>query len=624
MCESSLGVSGYRSAESLAAAPPKTPAGGLESSILALQYTLGQFSSKLALGRAKWERIPHIVRGFTRSPMKSDIEIAQSTPLAPIQDVARQLDLKADELEPYGRSKAKLSLSTLEARRSRPRGKLILVTALTATRAGDGKTVTSIGLSLGLAKLGLKQALCLRQPSLGPTLGIKGGAAGGGHAQVLPMEDINMHLTGDFHAITAANNLLAATVDNHVHFGNELGIQYQEGTFRRVMDLCDRQLRTCEIGLGGPASGYPHTAGFDITAASEIMAIVALARDRKDLRERLERIVVGSNAQGQPVLARELGCVGALEVLLKDALAPNLVQTTEQTPALIHCGPFANIAHGCNSVIATEFALHSADYVVTEAGFAADLGAEKFFDIKCRQLGTFPAASVLVLTCRALKMHGGAAAEQLDNKDLQRLELGFANARTHIENLRKFSVPIVVAINRFPSDTEAELELVGRLCDAMKVPHARSEVVVRGGEGGVELARRVVEASAEGNRPLAPAYDLEDSLRTKIETLAREIYRADGVDFDPAAVADLDRLEQQGFGKLPICVAKTQLSLSDDPKAMGAPRSWRLRVRRAHVSNGAGFVVVLTGKMLLMPGMPAHGAAERIGIDESGRVYGLS
>jgi formate--tetrahydrofolate ligase len=552
------------------------------------------------------------------------VEIAQAAELAPISAVAEKLGLSSDDIEPYGRGKAKVRLEALERHADAPDGKLILVTALTATRAGDGKTVTSIGLSQALSKIGKKQCLCLRQPSLGPTFGIKGGAAGGGYSQVLPMEDINMHLTGDLHAITTANNLLSACVDNEVFFDNELDIDPDQIVWRRVIDLCDRQLRNCEIGLGGKSSGFPHKTGFDITAASEVMAVLAMSGSRADLRERLGRMVVANGRDGKPRYAKDIGCIGAMEVLLKDAIMPNLVQTIEHTPVLMHAGPFANIAHGCNSVVATKAGLKLADYCITEAGFAADLGGEKFLHIKCRELGMMPAAVVLVATCRAMKMHGGVDKDDLETENVAAVEEGFANVRTHIENLRKFGVNVVVAINRFPSDTLAELAKVRELCDAMECPNAISEVCARGGDGGIELAEKVVEACEGGNKPVKPLYELEQSLHEKIETLAKEIYRADGVEYEEGAREQIDQLQEQGFGKLPICMAKTQLSLSDNPKLINAPRGWKLRVRRAKVSNGAGFVVVVTGKVLLMPGMPKEGAAQKIGMDADGRIYGLS
>lgn len=566
-----------------------------------------------------------------------DAAIAQATKLAPIQAIAEQLGLGPDEIEPYGRDKAKISLDVVDQRRrERPRGKLVLVTAMTATRFGDGKTVTSISLAQGLGKLGISHCLALREPSLGPTFGIKGGAAGGGLSQVLPMEDINMHFTGDIHAVTSANNLLAAVVDNEV-FYQEQAIRKNQAAptpgdvdperivWRRVLDVCDRQLRSCQIGLGKKSDGFPHTAGFDITAASEVMAVLALAKDRADLRARLERMVVAWRRDGRPVRAGELGCVGALEVLLYHALAPNLVQTIERTPALIHCGPFANIAHGCNSVMATELGLHSAEWTVTEAGFAADLGAEKFLDIKCRQLGTFPAAAVLVVTCRALKLHGGVKLEELGKENIAALTEGFANVRTHLANLRDvYGIPVVVAINRFGFDTTAELQAVADLVEAEGARWAISEGFGRGGEGARALAEAVVAAGVEGNRPLKPAYELGIPLREKVETLARRIYRADGVDWSPEAEADLASIVAHGGDELPICVAKTQHSLSDNPDLRGAPKGWRLRVGGLRLSAGAGFVVVRTGDLMLMPGMPMQSAAQKIGLDAAGNIVGLS
>lgn len=553
-----------------------------------------------------------------------DIEIAQSATLADMHDVGAKLGLRPDEVLPYGGDKAKVKLSVFDRLADAPDAKLVLVTALTATRAGEGKTVTSIGLAQGMGKLGVSHCLCLRQPSLGPTFGIKGGAAGGGYAQVLPMEDINMHLTGDFHAITSANNLLAAVVDNHAHFEQELNVDPQRIVWRRVMDLCDRQLRNVEFGLGGKSSGFPHHGGFDITAASEVMAVLAMARDGEDLGERLGRMVVAYDKAGKALTASQFDCVGAMRVLLKDAIAPNLVQTIEHTPVLMHAGPFANIAHGCNSITATRMGSKLADYVVTEAGFAADLGAEKFFHIKCRELGYSPAAVVMVVTVRALKMHGGVEMGELNAENLDAVRAGFANAAHHIGTLKKFGSPIVVAVNQFPNDTEAELELVADLCAGLDVGVARSQVAAKGGEGGTDLAKAVIEAAEPGNLPYKPLYGLDESLEKKIETVAREVYGADGVDIDDEARAKLAQLTEQGHGQLPVCMAKTQLSISDDPKKLGAPKGWRLGVRDARVSAGAGFVVVLTGKVLLMPGMPRTNAAARIGIDEQGRVFGLS
>ncbi|HVI02702.1 MAG TPA: formate--tetrahydrofolate ligase [Enhygromyxa sp.] len=566
-----------------------------------------------------------------------DAAIAQATKLAPIGTIARKLELGDDDLELYGRYKAKVALDVVEQRRAtRPRGKLVLVTAMTATRFGDGKTVTSISLAQGFGKLGVSHCLALREPSLGPTFGIKGGAAGGGRSQVLPMEDINMHFTGDLHAITSANNLLAAVVDNHAFYQEQ---EIRQGkleaspsdmdperiVWRRVLDVCDRQLRHCQIGLGKRGDGFPHATGFDITAASEVMAVLALAKDRADLRARLERMVVAWTRDGKPIRAGELECIGALEVLLRDALAPNLVQTIEQTPALIHCGPFANIAHGCNSRVATELALHSAEWTVTEAGFAADLGAEKFLDIKCRELGTFPAAAVLVVTCRALKLHGNVPLSELGKENVPALTAGFANVRTHLDNLRSvYGLPVVVAINRFGFDSEAELQAVADLTEAEGARWAISEGFGRGGEGAVKLAEQVMAAAAEGNRPLRPSYELGVPLREKVETLAARIYRADGVDWSREAEADLERIVSAGGDALPICVAKTQHSLSDDPELKAAPSGWRLRVAGLKLSAGAGFVVVRTGDLMLMPGMPKKSAAQKIGLDADGNIFGLS
>ncbi len=571
-----------------------------------------------------------------------DAEIAQTATLAPITTIASALGLSEDQLDPHGRYKAKVSLDELDRRRAtRARGKLVLVTAMTGTRFGDGKTLTSVGLAQALGRMGVSHCLALREPSLGPVFGIKGGATGGGCSQVLPMTDINLHFTGDLHAITAANNLLAALIDNRVHFelrglakGRAIAgsdVDPERIVWRRVLDVCDRQLRQCEIGLGGTSNGFPHQTGFDITAASEIMAVLALARDRADLRARLGRIVVAWTREGRPLTGAELECVGALEVLLRDALAPNLVQTLERTPALIHCGPFANIAHGCNSRVATELALHSSDWTVTEAGFAADLGAEKFLHIKCRELGHFPAVAVLVVTCRALALHGGAElgpkGERVGDASerIAAIERGFANVRVHLDNLRnKFELPVVVAINRFGFDGEDELARVRELCEGEGVAWALSEAHARGGAGALALAEKVIEAGAGGNRPFRSLYDLGAPLRAKVECLAREIYRAEGVDWSEQAEHDLAAIEQIGGGALPVCMAKTQHSLSDDPKLHGAPTGWRLRVAGLRLSAGAGFVVVRTGDLMLMPGMPERAAAQRIHLNDDGTIVGLA
>ena len=554
----------------------------------------------------------------------ADIEISQKAEMKPIQDIASILNLNEEDLEVYGKYKAKLEDQSWERIKDRPDGKLILVTAVTPTPAGEGKTCTSIGLAQAFGKLGVEHALALREPSMGPTFGIKGGAAGGGYSQVLPMEDINMHFTGDLHAIAAAHNLLAAVVDNSMHFDNPLDLDPDRVTWRRTLDVCDRQLRNCEAGLGSKFDGFPHSTGFDIVAASEVMTIMALAKDMEDLRERLGRIVVGYNRSGKPVFARELNCIGSLCVILKDALKPNLVQTTEHTPVMIHCGPFGNIAHGCNSVRATKMALKLAPYVVTEAGFAADLGAEKFIHIKCRQAGLNPNAAVLVATIRALKFHGGVEKENLGVENVEALREGCQNLKTHAENVRKYGLPVVVAINRFPTDTDEELETVRLFCESIGVDCELSEVVARGGDGGIELAKTVKRLVDE--TPGAPSYlyDLEDNLKTKIEAVARAIYRADGVDYTEEAEASIARLEENNLDQWPVCMAKTQSSLSDDPKKKNAPRGWRLQVRDVKVSNGAGFIVALTGKMMLMPGMPKEAAFNRIDIDSEGRISGLS
>lgn len=554
----------------------------------------------------------------------SDIEISQNASMKQIPEIASLLDIDLAGLEQYGKYKAKIENSVWEQVKNNPDGKLILVTAITPTPAGEGKTCTSIGLAQAFGKLGIKHALALREPSMGPTFGIKGGAAGGGYSQVLPMEDINMHFTGDLHAIAAAHNLLSAVLDNSMHFDNPLDIDPEKVTWRRTIDLCDRQLRNGEIGLGSKFDGFPHKTGFDIVAASEIMTIVALALDMDDLRERLGRIVVAYNKAGKPVFARELDCIGSMCVILKDVLKPNLVQTCEHTPVFVHCGPFGNIAHGSNSVRATRLSLKLAPYVVTEAGFAADLGAEKFVNIKCRQAGLNPNACVLVATVRALKYHGGMEKEDLNTENLEALKTGCENLRTHAENVLKYGLPVVVAINRFPSDTPAELDTVRRYCEEIGVECSLSEVVAKGSEGGLDLAKKIKRVVDEN--PGAPNYYYAntDSIKDKIQTVAREIYRADGVDYTEEADASILRLQENGLADWPICMAKTQASLSDDPKKRNAPTGWRLQVRDVKVSNGAGFIVALTGKMMLMPGMPKQSAVQRIDIDSEGRITGLS
>ena len=554
----------------------------------------------------------------------SDIEISQNASMKQIPEIASLLDIDLAGLEQYGKYKAKIENSVWEQVKNNPDGKLILVTAITPTPAGEGKTCTSIGLAQAFGKLGIKHALALREPSMGPTFGIKGGAAGGGYSQVLPMEDINMHFTGDLHAIAAAHNLLSAVLDNSMHFDNQLDIDPEKVTWRRTIDLCDRQLRNCEIGLGSKFDGFPHKTGFDIVAASEIMTIVALALDMDDLRERLGRIVVAYNKAGKPVFARELDCIGSMCVILKDVLKPNLVQTCEHTPVFVHCGPFGNIAHGSNSVRATRLSLKLAPYVVTEAGFAADLGAEKFVNIKCRQAGLNPNACVLVATVRALKYHGGVEKEDLNTENLEALKTGCENLRTHAENVQKYGLPVVVAINRFPSDTPAELDTVRRYCEEIGVECSLSEVVAKGSEGGMDLAKKIKRVVDENPGTPNYYYANTDSIKDKIQTVAREIYRADGVDYTEEADASILRLQENGLADWPICMAKTQASLSDDPKKRNAPTGWRLQVRDVKVSNGAGFIVALTGKMMLMPGMPKQSAVQRIDIDSEGRITGLS
>jgi formate--tetrahydrofolate ligase len=553
----------------------------------------------------------------------SDIEIAQSTKLRPILDVARDVGLAEDDLEYYGRYKAKVSLKTFDRLTDRPNGKLIYTTAITATPAGEGKTCTAVGVTQALGKLGKKAMVCVREPSLGPTFGVKGGAAGGGYSQVLPMEDINLHFTGDIHAVSTAHNLLAAMVDNHIHHGNELGINIHRVVWRRVMDMNERQLRNIVCGLGGSSNGTPREAGFDISVASEIMAVLCLASGMTDLKARLGRLIVAYDREGQPVTAADLKAVGAMAVLLKDAIKPNLVQTVEGQPAFVHGGPFANIAHGNNSIIATRMALKLADYVVTEGGFAADLGAEKFFDIVHRFTGLAPDVAVLVASVRALNMHGGVPKAKVAETNLEALEKGCANLDKHIENLKKFGLPIVVAINKFPTDEPAEIDLVKKHCDAMGVRSAVSEVVARGGEGGIELAEEVLKALENDQNNFHPIYDPEMPIKTKISILAREIYGADGVVYTPSADREIARMTKLGLDKMPICVAKTQHSLTDNPDLKGAPTGWELTVREIRASAGAGFLVALTGDVMTMPGLPKVPAAEGVDIDEDGVIVGL-
>ncbi len=553
----------------------------------------------------------------------SDIEIAQSAKPLPISQIAEEVGLRPEEWIPYGSDKAKVRLSALRERQSRPDGKLILVTAITPTPAGEGKTTTTVGLGDALHRLGKKTVIALREPSLGPVFGVKGGAAGGGWAQVIPMEDINLHFTGDMHAIGAANNLLAAMLDNHIHQGNALNIDTRRITWRRCVDMNDRQLRSIVNGLGGKSNGVTREDGYDITVASEIMAILCLSADIVDLKKRLAAIVVGYNFEGKPVTAGDLNAQGAMTALLKDAIQPNLVQTLEHTPAFVHGGPFANIAHGCNSIIATRTALKLGDYVVTEAGFGADLGAEKFLDIKCRMAGLKPDAVVIVATVRALKLHGGVPKTELNTENLEALERGLPNLLRHIDNMtNQYGLPAVVAVNRFPTDTEAELELVQTRCRELGVNVVLSEVWGKGGEGGIALAEEVMRLAEQPSELHLPYTD-EQTLREKIEAVARTVYRAAGVDFAPAASREIDRLEELGFGNCPVCIAKTQYSFSDNPKLLGAPTGFRLTIKNVRLSAGAGFVVVLTGDIMTMPGLPRVPAAENIDVDENGRISGL-
>ena len=553
--------------------------------------------------------------------MKTDIEIAQEAKMLPIAEVAAKLGVAEDMLEPYGRTKAKLDLNPL---REMPRkAKLVLVTAINPTPAGEGKTTTSVGLADALNQLGKKVVLCLREPSLGPVFGVKGGAAGGGYAQVVPMEEINLHFTGDFHAIGAANNLLAAMLDNHIQQGNALDIDVRKITWKRAVDMNDRQLRNIICGLGGKPNGVPREDGFDITVASEIMAVLCLATSLTDLKARLARMVVAYTRDDKPVTAHDLKAEGAMAALLKDAIKPNLVQTLEHTPALIHGGPFANIAHGCNSIMATDTGMKLGDYVVTEAGFGADLGAEKFLDIKCRAAGFAPSAVVIVATVRALKHHGGVAKADLNQENLTALEAGLPNLLQHVENVTKvFGLPCVVAINAFPTDTAAELKLVEDKCKALGVNVALSEVWAKGGEGGKALAEEVVRLCEQPNQ-FRYCYESDASIEEKLNAIATKIYRAEGVDLTPNAKKQLKQLTELGYGNLPICMAKTQYSFSDDQTLLGAPKGFRITVRNLKVSAGAGFIVALTGDIMTMPGLPKVPSAEKIDIDENGVISGL-
>ena len=555
--------------------------------------------------------------------MKTDIEIAQEAQMLPITEVVKEIGLTADDLELYGKYKAKISNEYLKKIESNKKGKLILVTAINPTPAGEGKTTTSVGLGQAFGKLGKKAIIALREPSLGPCFGIKGGAAGGGYAQVVPMEDLNLHFTGDFHAITSANNLLAALLDNHIQQGNALRIDTRQIVWKRCLDMNDRVLRNVVVGLGSKTDGFVREDHFVITVASEIMAILCLATDLEDLKERLGKIIVAYDLDGKPVTAKDLQAVGAMAALLKDAILPNVIQTLEHTPALVHGGPFANIAHGCNSVRATTAALSMADYVVTEAGFGADLGAEKFFDIKCRQAGLSPDAVVLVATIRALKYNGGVPKAELSAENVKALEKGIVNLEKHIENLQKYKVPVVVTLNSFITDSEAEIAFVKQFCEERGCEFAISEVWEKGGEGGIALAEKVLKTLEEKESHFEPLYPSELPLTEKIETVAKEIYGAKGVNYTAAAKKQLAKLTELGFGDLPVCMAKTQYSLSDDPALLGRPKDFDITVREAYVSAGAGFVVVLTGAVMTMPGLPKQPAAFGIDVDESGKITGL-
>jgi len=543
--------------------------------------------------------------------------------MKPITQVAAELGIDEEELELYGKYKAKLSDKLWERVKDRPDGKLVLVTAINPTPAGEGKTTTTVGLGQAMARIGKKAVIALREPSLGPVMGIKGGAAGGGYSQVVPMEDINLHFTGDMHAITAANNLLSAAIDNHIQQGNELNIDVRQIIWKRAMDMNDRALRNIVVGLGGKANGVTREDGFQITVASEVMAVLCLSTGLMDLKERLGRILIGYTYDGKPVFAKDLKVNGAMALLLKDAIKPNLVQTLENTPAIVHGGPFANIAHGCNSIVATRLGLKLADYCITEAGFGADLGAEKFFNIKCRYAGLKPDLVVLVATIRALKYNGGVKKENLGIENLPALEKGFVNLEKHIENIRKFQVPLLVAINHFGTDSEAEIEYVKNRCKALNVEVAFSDVFSKGSEGGIELAEKVVKLTETQKSNFKPLYDVNLSIREKIEIIAREIYGADSVNILPAAERAIKKIEELKMDKLPICVAKTQYSLSDDPTLLGRPQGFVITVREIKLSSGAGFIVAITGDIMTMPGLPKVPAAEKIDIDENGVITGL-
>ncbi len=557
--------------------------------------------------------------------MKTDIEIAQGATMKPVEEIAQKLGLSADDLEFYGKYKAKLSKDIAQKFSSRPDGKLILVTAINPTPAGEGKTTVTVGLGQAMEKIGESAVIALREPSMGPVMGVKGGAAGGGYSQVVPMEDINLHFTGDMHAITAANNLLSAAIDNHIHQGNALQIDTRRITWKRCLDMNDRALRQVVVGMGGKANGFVREDGFMITVASEIMAILCLADDMEDLKARLGRIVIGYNLDGKPVTASQLEVSNAMALLLHDAIKPNLVQTLENTPCLMHGGPFANIAHGCNSVQATKLGLKLADYCITEAGFVSDLGAEKFFDIKCRYAGLKPSLVVLVATIRALKYNGGVPKQLLGEENTEALSLGIVNLGAHIENMQKYGLSVVVAINRFHTDSEKEIQMIQEYCAGLGVDVSLCEVFAKGGDGGVELAKQVVKTIAEkdGRENFAPIYDEKLPIKEKIAAVAENIYGAAGVVYTPKAEREIKQLTELGFDKIPVCMAKTQYSLSDDPKLLGRPKDFMVTVREVRVSAGAGFVVVLTGDVMTMPGLPKEPAANRMDIDRNGTITGL-
>ena len=556
--------------------------------------------------------------------MKTDVQIAQEAKLKPITEIAKGLGISEEELEQYGRYKAKINNSLMDRLKDKPDGKLVLVTAINPTPAGEGKTTTNVGLSMALDRIGKKVMTTLREPSLGPCFGIKGGAAGGGYSQVVPMEDINLHFTGDFHAITSAHNLLAAMLDNHIHQGNKLRIVTKNIVWDRAVDMNDRALRHIVIGMGAKGDGVTRESSFKITVASEIMAILCLADGITDLKERLGRMIVAYDEDKKPVTAKDLNAVGAMALLLKDAIKPNLVQTIENTPAIVHGGPFANIAHGCNSVVATKTALKLADYVITEAGFGADLGAEKFLDIKCRYAGLKPDAVVIVATIRALKYNGGKQLKELSEEDLVALRKGAKNLERHIDNISKYGVPSIVAINRFPTDTDNEIELLKEICEEKGVSVVLSEVFTKGGEGGIELAEKVVNICENEESNFKPIYSLDMSIKEKIEKIAKEIYGADGVNYEANAEKQIENLTELGFDKLPVCIAKTQYSFSDDPNALGAPSGFKINVRDVKVSAGAGFIVILTGQIMTMPGLPRVPHAEGMDICPDGTIVGLS